>query len=94
MVETCCCCLSSLPFLLLLLIPPHTIPDVSHINPFDGRAEFDPSGIVLSKVLMQYFTLPGLFHMESMEWRVESTNGRWIPWIVRWIPWNPYGMSS
>jgi hypothetical protein len=22
--------------------------------------------------LKQYFTLPGLFHMESMEWRVES----------------------
>ena len=56
----------------------------------------------------QYFTLPGLFHMESMEWGVDST---WIPWNVKWIPcvwvmdsmkyqmdsitfpgWSPYGI--
>ena len=43
--------------------------------------------------LDQYFTLPGLFHMESMEWRVEAdgfhglANGfhglsRWIPYCL------------
>ena len=37
---------------------------------------------------MQYFTLPGLFHMECMEWGVDCRNSRWIPWNGGWIPWN------
>ena len=38
--------------------------------------------------LLQYFTLPGLFHVESMEWGVDCRNSRWIPWNGGWIPWN------
>ena len=34
----------------------------------------------------QYFTLPGLFHMEWMEWGVDSRSGWWIPWNGGWIP--------
>ena len=41
-------------------------------------------GIHLKKV--QYFTLPGLIHMESMEWGVDCRNSRWIPWNGGWIP--------
>jgi hypothetical protein len=51
----------------------------------------------------QYFTLPRLFHMESMEWRVESMKCQMdsmefqmdsmefpggFHTIFRWIPWN------
>ena len=37
---------------------------------------------------LQYFTLPGLIHMESMEWGVDCRNSRWIPWNGGWNPWN------
>ena len=34
----------------------------------------------------QYFTLPGLFHVESMEGGMDCRNSRWIPWNGGWIP--------
>ena len=37
---------------------------------------------------MQYFTLPWLFHVESMEGAMDCRNSRWIPWNGGWIPWN------
>ena len=50
-----------------------------------GGAGADGSSSLLVGVVMgQYFTLPGLFHMESMEWRVEADGfhglSRWIPY--------------
>ena len=33
-----------------------------------------------------YFTLPGIIHMESMEWGVDSRNSRWNPWTGGWTP--------
>ena len=36
----------------------------------------------------QYFTLPGLFHVESMEGGMDCRNSRWIAWNGGWIPWN------
>ena len=30
---------------------------------------------------LQYFTLPRLIHMESMEWGVDCRNSRWIPYF-------------
>ena len=39
----------------------------------------------------QYFTLPRLFYMKSMEWGVDSWNVRWIPYFSIW---NPCGTSS
>ena len=36
----------------------------------------------------QYFTLPRLFHMECMEWGVDSMEWGWTPWNEGWIPWN------
>jgi len=48
-----------------------------------------------SAATSQYFTLPGLFHMESMEWRVEADGFHGmadgfhiIPWNFQIIPWN------
>ena len=35
----------------------------------------------------QYFTLPRLFHVESMKGGVDCRNTRWIPWNGGW---NPY----
>ena len=45
---------------------------------------------------LQYFTLPGLFHMESMEWGggfQKFTNGfhgmgDGVHTFLKWIPWN------
>ena len=38
--------------------------------------------------IYQYFTLPGLFHVESMEGGMDCRNSWWIPWNGGWNPWN------
>ena len=44
--------------------------------------------LVCSSKSFQYFTLPRLFHMEWMEWGVDSMEWGWTPWNGGWIPWN------
>ena len=44
--------------------------------------------MIASGLNNQYFTLPGLIHMESMEWGVDCRNSRWNPWNGGWNPWN------
>ena len=38
--------------------------------------------------MTQYFTLAGLFHVESMEEGMDCRNFRWIAWNGGWIAWN------
>ena len=54
---------------------------------FDGVGVFWPKNSV-SCIKNQYFTLPGLFHVESMEGGMDCRNSRWIPWNGGWNPWN------
>jgi hypothetical protein len=42
----------------------------------------------------QYFTLPGVFHMEWVDSMDSRWNGPWIPCGMVHLPWIPYGMGQ
>jgi len=63
-----------------------SLPFMAHLPFVHGGV--GPSSLFISGSVgpcspLQYFTLPGLFHMESMEWRVDSM--KWLMDSMEWL---------
>ena len=65
-----------------------------HVHPLVAVSDFHGCWLSFGRGCVLYSTLPGIIHMESMEWGVDSRNSRWNPWNGGWTPQFSHGMGD